>query len=49
MNTKSKQDRNKERPTTRQKQGPKKQGQNPTLQNNRKHEEHEHPETRLTR
>jgi hypothetical protein len=50
MNTKNKQNQKNEQRTTRQKQGPKKQGQNPnTLQDDRKHEEHEHPETRLTR
>jgi hypothetical protein len=51
MNTKNKQDQTKnQRQKTRQDQGPKKQGQS----GNRAHhdlnfQEHEHPETRLTR
>jgi hypothetical protein len=50
MNTKNKHDQKKERQTSRQKQGPKKQSQTPNmLQDDRKHEDHEHPETRLTR
>jgi len=47
MNTKNKQDQKKK---TLQGQGPKKQGQNPKmLQVDRKHEDQEHPETRMTR
>jgi hypothetical protein len=50
MNTKTKQDQKNQRPGTRQKQGPKKQGQNANmLHEDRKHQDHEHPETRLTR
>jgi hypothetical protein len=53
MNTKNQQDQKKnQRPATRQEQGTKKRGQNPSiLQNTRKLPDHEqeHPETRLTR
>jgi len=47
MNTKTKQN---PKNRNRQKQGPKKQGQNPSmLQYDRKHHEQEYPETRMTR
>ena len=47
MNTKTKQNQKNQ---NRQKQGPKKQGQNPSmLQYDRKHQDHENPETRMTR
>ncbi len=47
MNTKTKQNQKNQ---NRQKQGPKKQGQNPSmLQNDRKHQDQEYPETRMTR
>jgi hypothetical protein len=47
MNTKTKQNQKNQR---RQKQGPKKQGQNPnTPHDDRKPHEQEYPETRLTR
>jgi hypothetical protein len=50
MNTKNKQDQKNQRQKSRQEQGPKKQGQNPNmLQDDGKHQDHEHPETRLTR
>jgi hypothetical protein len=50
MNTTNKQDQKKQRKKTRQKQGPKKRGQNSNmLPDDRKHEDHEYPETRLTR
>jgi hypothetical protein len=42
MNTKNKQ--NEKNKKTRQDHGPKKQGQNPNM-----YQDHEHPETRLTR
>jgi hypothetical protein len=49
MNTKSKQNQKNDQQKT-QRQGPKKQGQNPNmLQGDRKHHDHEHPETRMTR
>jgi hypothetical protein len=44
MNTKNKQDQKKQRQRTRQAHGLKKRGQNPSV-----HQEHEHPEMRLTR
>jgi hypothetical protein len=47
MNTKTKRNQKNER---RQKQGPKKEGQNPNmLHDDGKHHDHERPETRLTR
>jgi hypothetical protein len=50
MNTKNKQNQKNQRPQTQQKQGPKKQGQNPNmLPEDRKYHEQEHPETRMTR
>ena len=54
MNTTIKQDQKNQRHGTRQKQGPKKQGSakqgRPSmLAEHRKYEDHEHPETRLTR
>jgi hypothetical protein len=50
MNTKNKQDQKSQRQKTRQGQGPKKRGQNSNmLRAERKHEDHEYPETRLTR
>jgi hypothetical protein len=49
MNTTNKQDQTNQRQKTRQKQ-PKKQGQNSSLlHDDRKHHDHEHPETRMTR
>lgn len=49
MNTK-KQNQKSQEQKTRQKQEPKKQGQNPNmLQDDRKHQDHEYPETRMTR
>jgi hypothetical protein len=47
MNTINKQDQKNQRQKTRQKRGPKKPGQ--VLREDRKYQEHEHPETRLTR
>src|SRR5580698_7584343 len=47
MNTKNKQGQKNQTQKTRQKQGPKKQGQHPNML--QKFEEHEHPETRMTR
>ena len=44
MNTKNKHDQKKQRQMVRQEHGPKKQGQNANM-----HQDHEHPETRLTR
>jgi len=44
MNTKNKGNQKNQRPGTRQEQGSKKQGQNLKM-----HQDHEHPETRLTR
>jgi hypothetical protein len=44
MNTKNKRDEKNQRKKTRQEQEPKKQGQNRTM-----YQEHEHPESRLTR
>ena len=52
MNTNTKQDQKKNQgQKSRLDQGTKKQGQNPNLLQNRKHQDHEqeHPETRLTR
>jgi hypothetical protein len=50
MNTKNKQDQKNQLQKTRQKQEPKKQGQNANiLRDDRKYQEHEHPESRLTR
>jgi hypothetical protein len=50
MNTATKQDQKNQRQKTRQKQRPKKQGRNASLlHDDRKHQEHEHPEMRLTR
>ena len=50
MNTKNKQDQKNQQRKTRQRQAPKKQGQNPhMLQGDRKQHEHENPETRMTR
>jgi len=50
MNTKSKQNQTNEQQMTRQQQGSKQQGQTSnTLPENRKVEDHERPETRLTR
>ncbi len=50
MNTKNKQDQKNQRHKTRQEQVPKKQGQSPKmLQEDRKPQDHEHPEMRLTR
>ncbi len=50
MNTKSKQSQKNHRQKTRQRQGPKKQGQNPSmLHEDRKYHEQELPETRMTR
>jgi hypothetical protein len=51
MNTKNEQNQKKnQRPKTRQEQGSKKQGQNPTmLREYPNHQDHEHPETRMTR
>jgi hypothetical protein len=49
MNTTTKQDQKNQRRKTRQKQGPKKQGRSPNLHDDRRFQEHEHPETRLTR
>jgi hypothetical protein len=50
MNTKTKQNQKNQRQESQQKQRPKKQGQSPSmLQDDRKHHEQEHPETRLTR
>jgi hypothetical protein len=50
MNTANKQDQKNQRQKTRQKQRPKKQGRSPNmLLNDRKHQDHEYPETRLTR
>jgi hypothetical protein len=49
MNTKDKQDQKNQRQKTRQKQGPKKRGQTSMLPDDRKHQDHEYPETRLTR
>ncbi len=49
MNTKNKQGQKNQRQKTRQKQGTKKQLRNPNmLQDDRKYQEHEHPETRMT-
>jgi hypothetical protein len=49
MNTTNKQDQKNQRQKTRQKR-PKKQGSNTSLLNdNRRHQDHEHPETRMTR
>jgi len=47
MNTMNKKDQKNQRQKTRQKQGQKKSGQ--ALHEERKFQEHEHPETRLTR
>jgi hypothetical protein len=47
MNTMNKRDQKNQRQKTRQKRGPKKPGQ--VLHDERKYQEHEHPETRLTR
>jgi hypothetical protein len=50
MNTKNKQDQKNQRQTTRQKDGPKKRGQNSAmLHEGRKHHDHEYPEMRMTR
>jgi hypothetical protein len=50
MNTANKKDQKNQRQKTRQKHGPKKEGRNPNLlHDDRKFQEHEHPETRLTR
>ena len=50
MNTKIKQGQKNQRQKTRQVQERKKQGQNPNmLQDGRKHQEQEYPETRMTR
>jgi len=50
MNTNKKSDEKIQRQQSRQTQAPKKQGQNPhMLQGDRKHQDHELPETRLTR
>jgi hypothetical protein len=50
MNTKTKQNQKSQQQKTRQKQEPKKQGQNTNmLHEDRKYQEHEHPEMRLTR
>jgi hypothetical protein len=50
MNTKNKQNQKNERQKAQQKQGLKKQGQNPgMLHDDRKHHEQELPETRMTR
>jgi hypothetical protein len=50
MNTKSNQNQKNQRQKAQQKTGPKKQGQNANLlQDERKHHEQEHPETRMTR
>ena len=44
MNTKNKREQKNQRSSTRQKQEPKKQGNRPNID-----QEHEHPETRMTR
>jgi hypothetical protein len=44
MNTKNREDQKKQRQKGRQEHRPKKRGQNPSIQ-----QDHEHPETRLTR
>ena len=44
MNTKNKASQKNQRPKTRQEHGPKKQGQSLKM-----HQDHEHPETRMTR
>jgi len=50
MNTKNQQNQKNQQQKAQQKHGPKKQGQNPNiLQNNRKYQDHENPETRLFR
>ncbi len=50
MNTTIRQDQKNQRQKTRQKQGPKKRGQTSSmLRDERKHQDHEHPETRMTR
>ena len=51
MNTKTKQDQKKnQRRQTRQEQGPKKRGENSNmLSDHRRHQDHEFPETRMTR
>jgi hypothetical protein len=50
MNTKNKQDQKNQRQKTQQKAEPKKQGQNRNmLHEDLRNQEHEHPETRLTR
>jgi hypothetical protein len=50
MNTTTKQDQKNQRQKTRQKERPKKPGQNSNmLHEDRKHQDHEYPETRLTR
>ncbi|MGD1093874.1 MAG: hypothetical protein ABSB35_18040 [Bryobacteraceae bacterium] len=50
MNTKNKQDQKRKGQQTRQKQGPKKQGQSPNnALDDRKYQDHELPEMRLTR
>jgi len=49
MNTKNKLDQKNQRPTTRQRQEPKKQGQNHMQHDERKRHEQELPETRMTR
>jgi hypothetical protein len=50
MNTKNKRDRKSPRQRTRQKEGPKKRGQNSGMfHEERKHHDHEYPETRMSR
>jgi hypothetical protein len=49
MNTKNKQDQKNQRQNIRHEPGPKKRGQNTNLLHDRKHEDQEQPETRMTR